>query len=130
MARRRTTVRLRPQQRSACHSRRLTQLIAAGIAVVLEGGNDRGVLLDLHDTNHSQRFKLLGSLGYNAALLKAEQRAAGPAITTKLITAVSADGKRWTDFTNASSMQVAGDTANNVVWGERGNTSSTFHLWR
>ena len=100
------------------------------LAVVLEGGNARGVFLDLHATNRSRRFTLFGSLGYNAALLGGEDRAGGPAITTKLITAVSADGKRWSDFTNASSMQVAGDTANNVLYGARGNPPSTFPLWR
>ena len=87
---------------------------------------DAGAFLDLHETNRSRRFKLFGSLGYNAALLGGEDRAAGPAITTKLITAVSADGKRWSDFTNASSMQVAGDTANNVLYSER---EETFPLW-
>jgi hypothetical protein len=80
--------------------------------IVLDAGaNDynRGVFLDLHDTNVSRRFKLFGGID-----LPPDTPTGSP--PTTLRTAVSKDGKVWMDHTSAASMDVAGDTANNALW--------------
>jgi hypothetical protein len=79
--------------------------------IVMETLGNAGVFLDLHETNESRRFKLISS--YNKSNV-----AANPDENNQytLITAVSADGKVWTDITNASSMRVAADTANNALY--------------
>ena len=79
--------------------------------IVLDAGaweGDRGVFLDPHDTNASRRFKLFGGINLHPV------HPVGAATTLR--TAVSADGKTWTDYTSAASMNVAGDTANNALW--------------
>jgi hypothetical protein len=76
--------------------------------IVLDAGSNdynRGVLLDLHDSNASRRFKLFGGVNVPPT----------PKGSGMLRTAVSPDGKVWTDVTPADSMEVAGDTANNAV---------------
>ena len=77
--------------------------------IVLDAGSNdynRGVFLDTHEKNASRRFKLFG--GVNIPYVKP------PGSTLR--SAVSKDGKHWTDLTSAASMDVAGDTANNALW--------------
>lgn len=79
--------------------------------IVLDAGSqdyNRGVLLDLHETNLSRRFKLFGGINSPAC-------SPTPGCN-HLFTVVSADGKVWTDRASAASMHVAADTANNVLW--------------
>lgn len=76
--------------------------------VIDAGANDynRGVFLDSHDINETRRFKMFGGVNLPPV----------PKGSSSLRTAVSADGKRWTDFTPATAMDVVGDTANNALW--------------
>ena len=83
--------------------------------IVLDAGaNDynRGVFLDGHDQNASRRFKLFGGVEYNSTGSRHTCAVGAPC----MVTAVSRDGKHWTDITSATGMSVAGDTANNAMW--------------
>ena len=72
---------------------------------------DAGAFLDLHETNRSRRFKMIASINRTGAVYNPDENN-----QYTLTSAVSADGKRWTDITNASSMRVAADTANNALY--------------
>ena len=82
---------------------------ANNIALITMG--DAGVFLDLHETNRSRRFKMIASINRTGVVYNPDENN-----QYSLTTAVSADGKRWTDITNASSMRVAADTANNALY--------------
>ena len=81
--------------------------------IVVDAGNcdgNRGIFLDPHERNASRRFKIFG-----------ERNASGAAVfcswaTRALVVGASADGIRWTDWTNVSTMNVAADTACNAIW--------------
>ena len=72
---------------------------------------DAGAFIDPHETNRSRRFKMIASINRTGAVYNPDENN-----QYTLTTAVSADGKRWTDITNASSMRVAADTANNALY--------------
>jgi hypothetical protein len=84
--------------------------------IVIDAGNvdgNRGVLHDLHESNASRRFKLIGGLNTSGNATFCSWSARTVSI------AMSADGVHWHGIRNVSGqMQVAADTANALVFDE------------